>query len=144
VLEKSGVADGRNRKILVVDDKDDWCDLLMMVIRRAGYEVIQAATSSEAMIQAAGAKPDLILLNLGVPGMDTDNIMSQLKINPSTRDIPVIVETVQADNPNVRRAVSAGAKEVLCKPFDLGDLPGILRNHFAGQSVVSTLGPSRE
>ena len=138
------MADGPKKKILLVEEEDDWRDLLTMVIARSGYEVIQATTGSEAMIQAAAANPDLILLNLGVPGIGADNIMSQLKINPSTRDIPVIVETVQADNPDVRLAVRAGAKEVLCKPFDLGDLPGILRNHFAGQSTVSKSGPSRE
>jgi len=144
VLYKPGVDDGRKKKILVVEDENDWRDLLTMVIGRSGYEVIQATTGSEAMVQAAAANPDLILLNLGVPGIAADNIMSQLKLNPSTRDIPVIVETVQVDNPNVRLAVRAGAKEVLCKPFDLGDLPGILRNHFAGQSAVSKSGPSRE
>ena len=138
------MADGPKKKILLVEEEDDWRDLLTMVIARSGYEVIQAATGSEGMIQATAANPDLILLNLGVPGIRADNIMSQLKINPSTRDIPVIVETVQVDNPDVRLAVRAGAKEVLCKPFDLGDLPGILRNHFAGQSAVGKSGPSRE
>jgi sigma-B regulation protein RsbU (phosphoserine phosphatase) len=138
------VADGRKKKILVVEDENDWRDLITMVIVRSGYEVIQAATKSEAMNQAAAANPDLILLNLGVPGIGVDNIMSQLKINPSTRDIPVIVETVQVDNPDVRLAVRAGAKEVLCKPFDLGDLPGILRNHFPAQSAVSKSEPSKE
>jgi len=144
VLYKPGVDDGRQKTVLVVEDENDWCDLLTMVIGRSGYEVIQATTGSEAMIQAAAANPDLILLNLGVPGIDAANIMSQLKLNPSTRDIPVIVETEQVNNLDVRLAVRAGAKEVLCKPFDLGDLPGILRNHFAGQSAVSKSGPSRE
>ena len=116
------MADGPKKKILLVEEEDDWRDLLTMVIARSGYEVIQAATGSEAMIQATAANPDLILLNLGVPGIRADNIMSQLKINPSTRDIPVIVETVQVDNPDVRLAVRAGAKEVLCCDRDAAGL----------------------
>jgi DNA-binding response OmpR family regulator len=144
VLDNLGVADGRKKRILVVEDENDWRDLLTMVIDRSGYEVIQAATGSEAMLQAAAANPDLILLNLGVPGTGADNIVSQLKLNPSTRHIPVIVQTDQVNNVDVRLAVRAGAKEVLCKPFDLGDLPGILRNHLAGQSAVNKSGPSRK
>lgn len=120
------------KKILIVESKDEWRDLLALVARRSGYEVIEASTGEKAIDQAMAVNPDLILLDLGLPKMGGIEVIQQLKTDLVAKNIPVIVETFYGDNVyHVRDAIKAGAKEVLYKPFDLSDLPSILRQNLA-------------
>ena len=120
---------GATKKILIVEEEGDWRELLTRVISRSGYHVIEVNSGVKAIDQATAVHPDLILLDLGIPGMSADQIIGKLKMNSSTKDIPVIVQTSVDDPGGVRHAMDAGAKQVLYKPFDLTELPAILRKH---------------
>jgi DNA-binding response OmpR family regulator len=120
---------------LIVEDESDWRELLTRVIGRSGYQVIEVNSGVEAIDQAMAVHPDLILLDLGLPGMSADQIIGELKMNSSTKDIPVIVQTTYDDHTRVRLAMEAGANEVLYKPFDLSELPAILCKHLASQNA---------
>ncbi len=133
VLNKHKVA-AATKKILIVEDEGDWRELLTRVIGRSGYQVIEVNSGVEAIDQAMAVHPDLILLDFGLPGMSAAQIIGELKMNSSTKDIPVIVQTTYDDPTRVRHAMEAGAKQVLYKPFDLSELPAILRKHLAGQN----------
>jgi two-component system cell cycle response regulator DivK len=80
-------------KILVVDDNEDWRSLLALFVKRLGYEVVEATTGQEAIDRATAIHPDLILMDLGLPGMSGDKATGLLKAQFSTRDIPVVVQT---------------------------------------------------
>ena len=124
------------KKVLIVEDEGDWRELLRRVISRSGYEVIEVNSGVKAIDQAMAVHPDLILLDLGLPGrMSADQIIGELKMNSSTNDIPVIVQTTDNDQTRLRHAMEAGAKQVLVKPFDLSELPAILRKHLASQNA---------
>jgi CheY-like chemotaxis protein len=118
-----------SKKILIVEDAGDWRELLRQVIGRSGYEVLEVDSGQEAIDQAAAVHPDLILLDLGLPAMNADQIIRNLRTNFSTKDIPVIAQTMFDDYTGARLAIEAGAKEVLYRPFDLSELPTILRRH---------------
>ena len=117
-----------SKTILVVEEKGDWGDLLIQVIERSGYEVI-AVNKPEGIAEALPVHPDLIWLDLDLLRGVAENLLAQLHDDPSTTDIPVICEAACGDYYSVRRMLSAGAKEVLYKPFDLSDVPSILRNN---------------
>ena len=80
------------QKILIVEDDADGRELFALHIRRLGYEVFEAATGLEALDQARAVHPDLILMDLALPKMPGYEATARLKADPSTRDIPVIVQ----------------------------------------------------
>jgi two-component system cell cycle response regulator DivK len=120
----------RNR-VLVVEDNDDWRSLLALFIQRLGYEVSEATTGLEAIERATAVHPDLILMDLGLPGMSGDEATAHLKAQPSTRDIPVVVQTAYTTGEHTHRALETGAAEVLYKPIDLMTLREVLRKYLS-------------
>ena len=98
-------------KVLVVEDNHDWRDLLGLMIKRAGYEVFEATTGLDAVDQASSVHPDLILMDLGLPGMSGDEAIGCLKTDPATRDIPVVVQTAWNAGTHTNNALEAGADE---------------------------------
>ncbi len=122
------------KKILVIEEKGDWLDLLKYIASRGGYQVIEASSDLDSIREAIANRPDLILLNLKYLGANAIKILSSLHVDESTKDIPVIIEVPDGDEEFVRQALHAGAKQVLCVPFDLTDLPSILRQNLATPS----------
>jgi CheY-like chemotaxis protein len=114
------------KKILIVEDNEDCRELLALLVKRLGYEVVEAATGLAAVDQACGALPDLILMDLGLPGISGDEATARLKANPSTRDIPVVINTAFQDGVLTDRALAVGAAEILHKPVDLPMLRDVL------------------
>lgn len=119
------------KKILVIEEKGDWLDLLKYITGRASYQVIEANSDFDSIREAIATRPDLILLNLKYLGTNAAEIFSKLRVDESTKDIPVIIEVPDGDEESLRQAFRAGAKQVLYKPFDLTDLPSILRQNLA-------------
>ncbi|MBN2121210.1 MAG: response regulator [Candidatus Omnitrophica bacterium] len=78
------------KKILTVDDEPDMLEILEVILSRAGYEVIQASNGQDAVIMAKEQKPDLIILDIKMPGMDGGRATDILKNYRQTRDIPII------------------------------------------------------
>ena len=125
-------------KILVVEDNDDCRELQACVIKRLGYQVIEASNGATAIDEALASHPDLILMDLRMPKMNGDEATAQLKMQPTTRHIPVIICTAFGPGPEVNRAISAGAAEILHKPFAFSDLENLLRKHVGGEQSRTT------
>ena len=101
---------------------------MVMVLRREGYELIEAADGSEALRQASTQHPDLILLDLGLPVMNGDEVTARIREDPSIADTRIIVLTAfDSAAPIVRRAIAAGADELICKPTDFKSLLEVIR-----------------
>ena len=125
---------GKNR-ILVVEDNSDVRELLVFLLRRSGYEVIEASTGLEALDQTHTGKPDLIIMDLGLPKMTGDEATARIKADPSTKHIPVIVNTAfnkQADS--VERAIAAGAAEIMHKPTEMKVILQMVRRYLSPQN----------
>jgi two-component system cell cycle response regulator DivK len=119
------------KKILLVEDNDEIRELLALFIKHLGYKVFAAARGLEAIHRACVVHPDLIMMDIRMPGMHGDDATARLKANPSTRDIPVLVVTAYAAGIDTRRALAAGAAEILHKPLDLTALPNVLHRYLS-------------
>ena len=100
-------------------------------MKRLGYKVFEAASGLEAIDLASTVPPDLIMMDLRLPEMDGAEATASLKANPSTRDIPLLVITASGASPDRRRALDAGAAEILLKPLDLTTLPNVLHRYLS-------------
>ena len=105
-------------KILIVDDEPFNVDYLEQELEEADHETITAANGREALDKVQGAAPDLILLDIMMPVMDGFEVLSRLKADPSTRDIPVIVISADNDLRSVVKGIQLGAEDYLPKPFE--------------------------
>jgi CheY-like chemotaxis protein len=121
------------KKILIVDNNDSCRESLGAFIKGLGYEVFEAATGLEAIDRASSIHPNLIMMDLSLPGMNGDEATARLKRNASTRHIPVVINTSWTTTCNVgdraTRALDAGAEEILYKPFHLTMLRDVLRTY---------------
>jgi CheY-like chemotaxis protein len=121
------------KKILVVDDNNEVRELLALFIKNLGYKVFEAATGLEAINRASTLNPDLIMMDLALPGMSGDEATTCLKTNPATRNIPVLISTAYASGVDEKRALDAGAAEILMKPLDLTRLREVLSRYLPTQ-----------
>jgi two-component system KDP operon response regulator KdpE len=117
------------KTILVVEDNKDCRQLQTIVIRGLGYVVIEADNGAAAIDEALAGHPDLILMDLGMPKMNGEDAIVELKTHSSTRDIPIIVCTAFLIGPRVARARDAGAVEILHKPYKFSELQKLLRKY---------------
>jgi CheY-like chemotaxis protein len=131
---KPGCVAKSAKKILLVEDNDEIRELLALFIKHLGYKVFAAARGLEAIHRASVVHPDLIMMDIRMPGMDGVDATARLKANPSTRDIPVLVVTAYGAGIDTRRALAAGAAEILHKPLDLTTLPNVLRRYLSSRT----------
>src|SRR3990172_11257306 len=108
--------------ILVVDDDERQRDLLNATLTEAGYQVTVAGDGAAALAQAAAAPPDLILLDLMLPGLNGFEVCQRLKEDPTTSSVPVIVVTMLEEIRNREAALSSGADDFVKKPVQAEDL----------------------
>ena len=120
-----------NNKILVVEDIADYREMIMLFLRRSGYRAVEAATGFEAVNLARVTRPDLIIMDLGMPAMTGDQATARLKADPSTRAIPVIVTTAFSYGPLIDCAISAGADQIMHKPLELKSLRLVVQRHLS-------------
>jgi len=123
VLSRASNRDGP-KKVLVVDDDEALLRLLRAILRPQAYQMLTARGGAEALELTQQKCPDLILLDLRMPGMDGYEVLKQLKASAQTAEIPVIVMTAsQSDAPTFRdRVLELGAVEFFKKPFPVSEL----------------------
>jgi CheY-like chemotaxis protein len=132
------------RKILIVEDNDDCRYLLALTIKRFGYEVVEAASGLTALDQASATRPDLILMDLGLPGIQGDEATARLKANPSTSQIPVVIHTAFHNGEQTNRALAAGAARILHKPVDARTLQAVLQQYLPPDEESMVVGVEQE
>ena len=125
------LAEGQARRILVADDDPVIVRLLQVNFRLEGYEVDTAAHGEEALKKARETNPDLILLDVMMPGLDGWEVCRQLKEDPSTSEIPVIFLSARAQEEDRRKGHSLGVVDYVTKPFDPGELVTLIDNILA-------------
>ena len=107
------------RKILIIDDEDDIREVAALSLESvAGWEVIMASSGAQGLACAAEQKPDAILLDVMMPDMDGPATFRELRRNPATARIPVLLLTAKVQGSDQRRFADLGVEAVLFKPFD--------------------------
>ena len=114
-------------RILIVDDEPFNIDYLEQELEELDYEILSACDGPQALAQVEDGSPDLILLDIMMPGMDGFEVLSRLKTDPSHRDIPVIVISANNAMPSVIQGIQLGAEDYLPKPFE----PALLKARIA-------------
>lgn len=116
------------RKVLLVDDDEDIRIIGEMALTEVGGLITVLAGSGEQALEIAAAEqPDVIMLDVMMPGMDGPTTFRQLREEPSTASIPVVFVTAKIQRHEVQRYLDLGAIGVIGKPFDPMGLPGELR-----------------
>jgi CheY-like chemotaxis protein len=114
--------------ILVVDDFLDGREMVAEYLRFKGFSVLEAAGGAEAIELAREHNPRVILMDLGMHGVDGWEATRQLKAAPATTDIVIIALTAHAMKREITEAIKAGCDRVIPKPFDLRMLPELLHD----------------
>lgn len=114
-------------RILVVDDEEDILELVKYNLEREGYLVDCVDTGEEAIERAVAIRPDSILLDLMLPGVDGIEVCRELRKNPDTRAIPIIMMTAKGEEADVVSWLEVGADDYVPKPFSTKVLVARLR-----------------
>jgi type II secretory ATPase GspE/PulE/Tfp pilus assembly ATPase PilB-like protein/CheY-like chemotaxis protein len=105
------------RKVLLVDDEDQLRRVMKDLLEREGYIVAEARDGVQALDQVDHFGPDVIVLDLNLPGLDGYGVLAHLRSRPATADVPVVVLTAKGDEDNEVRVFELGADDFLTKPF---------------------------
>ncbi|MGD0948511.1 MAG: response regulator [Candidatus Binatia bacterium] len=116
-------------KILIVDDIRSEVQLITNVLKPEGYDCLQASNGIEAMERARAEQPNLILLDIVMPGQDGFSTCRQLKRDPATKDIPVVMVSLKDGESDRFWARKQGASEYVTKPFTPDDLVSLVKRY---------------
>jgi two-component system, OmpR family, phosphate regulon response regulator PhoB len=112
----------QGKTILVVEDEAPIREMLRFALSRAEYRVVEAASAQEARLRIADQRPDLILMDWMMPGVSGVELTRELKLQATTRDIPVIMVTARAEEEDTVRGLNVGCDDYVSKPFSYPEL----------------------
>jgi DNA-binding response OmpR family regulator len=108
---------GRGASVLLVEDEDQLRRVMKDLLQREGYHVAEARDGIQALDEVDRFAPDVIILDLNLPGIDGYSVLAQLRSRQATREIPVMVLTAKGDEDNEVRVFELGASDFVTKPF---------------------------
>jgi CheY-like chemotaxis protein len=103
--------------VLIVDDNDDNVHILRTFLLRRGYEIRIARDGASALESVRQQRPDVILLDVMMPGMDGMQVLDSLKLDPKTASIPVVMVTAKGGDRDMLAGYESGADYYIAKPF---------------------------
>lgn len=134
--------------VLVVEDEKDLSDLLAYNLKRAGYDVVVAASGRTALDAIAARRPDLILLDVMLPELSGTEVASRVRSNPATASIPIVMLTAKSEEVDQIVGLTVGADDYVTKPFSmkvlLARVEAIMRRSqrtSPASSTLSAVGP---
>ncbi|MFI5345521.1 MAG: two-component system response regulator [Elusimicrobiota bacterium] len=117
-----GLFSGRKKRakplVLVVDDEDDIRGIITVVLRSMNLDVVGAANGPEGLKFALRDHPDLVILDIRMPGMDGFDVCRSIKVDKDASDIPVVMVTAMDQHKDVEKALANGADGYIVKPID--------------------------
>jgi len=107
---------------MVVDDDEEIVEMTRLILESGGYRVIPALSGEEALRVVSSARPDLILLDINMPGMDGWEILKLLKVDDETQGIPVAMFSIKFELRDKVHGLKEGAFDYITKPFSYDEL----------------------
>jgi CheY-like chemotaxis protein len=111
-----------HRRVLIVDDNEDAANSLAMILKLSGHETASAYTAADALERVAAFRPDVVLLDIGLPGMDGYEVAQKIRELPGLRDIRLVAVTGYGRSDDRLRAREAGFDDHLTKPVEFAVL----------------------
>ena len=127
-------------KILIVEDHPDSREILAFMLRSMDYDVIEAANGQEAIEKAGAEEPDLVIMDIGLPGINGIEATVKLKQDPKTAHIPVIAHSAWSEQKYKAAALRAGMVEYLLKPTAPGVFGKVLQKILPSQQAKPATG----
>lgn len=121
----------RAKRVLVVEDIEMNQKVVRIVLKAKGYEVLEAAHAEEALEILQTDLPDLILMDIALPGMNGDDLARQIKANPRWGHLPIIALTAAAMKGDRERLLQAGCDDYISKPIDTHTLAELVENYLS-------------
>lgn len=118
-------------RVLIVDDNAVNLKLVAYLVKAQGYDVDTAMDAESALAALQSKKPDVILMDLQLPGVDGLELTRRIKADPALRDVPIIAVTAYAMKGDREKAIEAGCDEYVTKPIDTRALPGVIARQVA-------------
>jgi two-component system chemotaxis response regulator CheY len=115
------------KTILTVDDSRTMRDMLMMTLKDAGYDVVQAEDGEDGLEKLAERRPDAIITDINMPKLDGFGFIEKVRQDPSNMAVPILVLTTESEQERKDRARAAGATGWIVKPFNPSKLLDALR-----------------
>jgi two-component system cell cycle response regulator DivK len=109
--------DGMSKRILVIEDQEDNRKIVRDLVTASGYELVEATTGEEGLELAESERPDLILMDIQLPGLDGYEVTRRIKAKPALSHIPIIAVTSYALSGDDKKAFAAGCDGYVTKPF---------------------------
>jgi two-component system phosphate regulon response regulator PhoB len=125
------------QKILLIEDNPDLANLLSLYLRSGGYKEVLAKNSAQGISKALSERPDLIITDLFLPDMNAVDAANELRQNPTTAGIPIIVLTAMIAGDWKAQALKAGVAEFLVKPISRSHLLEVVRNLIQSTSSLT-------
>jgi two-component system, OmpR family, alkaline phosphatase synthesis response regulator PhoP len=125
------------KKVLVVEDHPDMRELLVWQMELMGFFAIPAKHGKEGVEKAVQEKPQLILMDIMMPGMDGREATRLLRSNPDTQNIPILAATALFRDADLKTCTDAGCNDYIVKPFTFQELQGKVQQFLSGS--VATL-----
>ncbi len=110
------------RTVLVVDDDPSLLAMLGMALQVEGFEVRRAITGQQALAAITESRPDVVILDVMMPGLDGREVTRRLREQPATADLPIVICSALSRDDDQWKAWSAGANSFVAKPFDIAAL----------------------
>ena len=126
--------------ILLVDDEQKVLDLITFRLQLLGYRVITATGGEDALSLAETHDPDLIILDVTMPGLDGVTVCSRLKKSETSGGIPILMLTARSETEDINKAMSAGADDYVVKPYDPTVLQMKIQRHLGVHKAGSGRG----
>ena len=112
----------RTKKAIIVEDHPDLLKILSLQLEKLGFSVISAINGMEGVEKAITNKPDLILMDIMMPGMDGREATRRIRSYPETKEIPILAATVLFRESDLRSCIEAGCNDYIVKPFNHQEL----------------------
>ncbi|MBL4676668.1 MAG: response regulator [Mucilaginibacter sp.] len=126
-------------RILICDDEQEILDITQMILEDEGYQVTSVSDSRTVEKIVETERPDILLIDLWMPGIPGDQIVRNLRCNNAVKDLPVVV--VSASRAGKETAFSAGADDFLAKPYEIEALIDMVSKHLnKGQKLIASAG----
>jgi len=120
------------KKVLVVEDHPDMRELLIWQMELMGFSAIPAKHGKEGVEKALQEKPQLILMDIMMPGMDGLEATRLLRSHPETHDIPILAATALFRDADLKTCIDAGCNDYIVKPFTFQELQGKVQEFISG------------